>query len=411
MKIALLSRWYWEENRRSGDEGGTTRQLAEAVAAFGHEVVVLSQSDDTRKLKRAQVGALETWLSPREKRRDFLTSFKDRRAKRAYGHRKLHTDALYLKEFLQRRGPFDALWAQTEAPDGLVAADATHLGIKVPPTLLQMQALRYRFDKGAPVFTEKRALSTALRHATRIMANSEMISGHLKAYCGPGMTQEQLTEKTRVVPPNLLRAFVRVAEATATQAEPMRDRVLFLGALNVGKGALVFLNALPRTELSRRNSVFAVIGDFTEDNARFEKHWEDTKEAVRKRTLGARIEYLGKVSTFEVIRQIQLARAVVVPSLFDAFSRVVVEALALGRPVVTTDRVGAAALVLQHGCGLVVPPNDPDALAHAIDAIMAPGGPYGANALRVAPAMLHEFSPEVVAEDVVYNLLRTAGQL
>jgi glycosyltransferase involved in cell wall biosynthesis len=411
MKIALLSRWYWEENRRSGDEGGTTRQLAEAVAQFGHEVVVLSQSHDTAKLKKAAVGAIETWLSPREKRRDLLTGFKDRKAKKLYGHRKLHTDALALDEFLKRRGPFDVLWAQTEAPDGLVAAYAAHLGIPVPPTLVQMQALRYRFDKGAPVFTEKRALSLALAHATRIVANSEMVAGALKNYCSSAMSEDQLADKARVVHPNLLRAFIKVAGAAEGAIQPMADRILFLGALNIGKGALVFMNAIPRTELSKRSSVFVVVGDFTEDNARFEKHWEETKEAVRVKTLGARIEYLGHVSTFEVIRQIQLASVVVVPSLFDAFSRVVVEALALGRPVITTERVGAAQLVLNNGCGIVVPPNDPDALARSIDGISVPGVPFALNAGKVAPRLLHDFAPDAIAEHIVYNLLRAAGQL
>ncbi len=82
----------------------------------------------------------------------------------------------------------------------------------------------------------------------------------------------------------------------------------------------------------------------------------------------AQIELLGKISSFEVTRQIKLASVVVVPSLFDAFSRALVESLILGRPVVTTDQVGAASLVEQHQCGLVVPAADPAALALAIDA-------------------------------------------
>ena len=70
----------------------------------------------------------------------------------------------------------------------------------------------------------------------------------------------------------------------------MKDRVLFLGALNQGKGALVFLKALPKTQVSKRSSTFVVIGDFTENNPRFEKAWEDTKVSTRIQTLGARIE-------------------------------------------------------------------------------------------------------------------------
>ena len=178
----------------------------------------------------------------------------------------------------------------------------------------------------------------------------------------------------------------------------MHDRVLFLGALNVGKGAMAFLKSLPKTEMSKRTSVFAVIGDFTENNRRFIKRWEELQEQVRIQTLGARIEYLGEVSPFEVIRQIRLAKVVVIPSLFDAFNRGLAEALVLGRPVMTTDRVGAAAFVHAHQCGLVVPANDTDSLGHAIDATVSPIVPFADNALKIGPSLLHEFTPEAVAQ-------------
>jgi glycosyltransferase involved in cell wall biosynthesis len=409
MKIALLSRWYWEENRRFGSDGGNTRQLAEAVAARGHEIVVLSQSPDTRKLRKDRIGELETWLSPRDKRRDLMTAWRDKMAKKAFNHRKVHTDALALRDFLARRGPFDVLWVQTESPDGVVAGFARQQGVPVPPILLQIQALRYRFNKGAPVFTEKMPLMLAFRHATRVIANSEMIAGYLGAYTGASLPPDELAAKVRVAYPNLNHSFLLAAQEEPLHLNPMRDRVLFLGALNAGKGATVFLRALPKTEMSKRSAVFVLAGGFTEDNKRFARHWEELKETTRIQTLGARIEYLGAVSPEEVIRQIKLAAAVVIPSLFDAFNRSLVEALALGRPVVTTDRVGAAALVHAHQCGIVVPPNDPDSLGHAIDAVVSPITPFADNAMRLGPRLLHEFSPEMIALRMEHNLARTAG--
>jgi glycosyltransferase involved in cell wall biosynthesis len=411
MKIALLSRWYWEENRRYGDEegGGSTRQLAEAVAARGHEVVVLSQTNATRKLKQDQVGALETWLSPRDRRLNLMTAWRDKLVKKKFAHRKIHTDALHLREFLAKRGPFDVLWAQTESPDGLVAAYAAQNGVPVPPTLVQIQALRYRFEKGAPIFTEKLPLQLAFRHAARILANSDMLAGYLHAYIGPGFSEEDLEAKVRVVYPNLHRDFIQAVREGAAANVPMKDRVLFLGALNSGKGALVFMRALPKTEMSKRSAVFALIGDFTEDNKRFAKRWEEMKEETRVQTLGARIEYLGRVTTQEVIRQIKLARAVVIPSLFDAFNRGLAEALVMGRPIITTDRVGAASLVHANQCGIVVPPNDPESLAHAIDAIVSPLVPFADNAARIGPSLLPLFTPEAIAEQMEHHLARAAG--
>ncbi len=408
MKIALFSRWYWEENRRFGEEGGATQQLAEAVAALGHEVVVLSQSPDARKLGKSKVGALETWLSPRDKKRSFVIGWRDKLAKKAHNYRKLHTDAHALRDFLTKRGPFDVLWAQTESPDGLIAGFAKQLGFDVPPILIQLQALRYRFERGAPVFTDKTPLTLAFRHATRIIANSEMVAGYLGAYTGPTLPPDELAAKVRVAYPNLSRSFIEAAQEPP-QVAARHDRVLFLGALNQGKGALTFLKALPKTEMSKRSAVFAVIGDFTENNPRFAKRWEQQQEETRIQTLGARIEYLGKVSPLEVIRQIRLAQAVVVPSLFDAFNRSLAEALLLGRPVVTTDRVGAAALVHAHQCGIVVPANDPDSLGHAIDAVTSPLVPFANNAAQIGPQLLHYFTPEAVAQRMEHDLARAAG--
>jgi NAD(P)-dependent dehydrogenase (short-subunit alcohol dehydrogenase family) len=186
LKIAMLCRWYWEENRRTGTEsGGMAQQLAEAVAALGHEVVVLSQSPDAAGLEKSTVGKLEVWLTPREKRRDFLTGLRDKFAKQLYRHRKVHSDALDLRDFLARRGPFDVLWAQSEEPDGLVAAIAAQGG-PVPPTLTQIHSLRYRFSGEVPIFTEMGALGQAFRHATRIIANSELVAGCVDQYARPG---------------------------------------------------------------------------------------------------------------------------------------------------------------------------------------------------------------------------------
>ena len=83
------------------------------------------------------------------------------------------------------------------------------------------------------------------------------------------------------------------------------------------------------------------------------------------------------------MRQIKLARVVVLPSFFDEFSRALVETLSLGRPVITTTHVGTAPLVKEHECGLVVAPHDPEALAKAIDAALSPTAEYLDNAKRI----------------------------
>lgn len=190
----------------------------------------------------------------------------------------------------------------------------------------------------------------------------------------------------------------------------MKDRVLFLGAISRSKGASVFMDAIGQCEAAQRDSTFVVIGDFTDENRRFMKRWDEMKELTRVRLSGARTEFLGHVTTYEVIRQIKLARVVVVPSLFDPFARAVVESLIMGRPVITTDRVGAAALVQEHKCGLVVAPGDPVALAQAIDEALSPRASFAHYAEQLAHnKVLNDYSPEIVAIHLAYHLDRIAA--
>ena len=402
LKIAFLSRWYWEENRRAGTvEGGATQQLAEAVAALGHDVMVLSQSPQVEGLQASQIGTLEVWLSPRDRRRDFATAVRDKWAKHTYLHRKVYSDAQDLADFLERRGPFDLLWAHCEEPDGLVAAMAARTGIKLPPLATQIQALRYRFKDGTPVFNQEPALRLAFRHADRILANSELVSDSLAAYAGGSLTSAELRKKTRVVFPNLQHDLIRELDQAPSTPEP--NRILFLGALNEGKGALVFLESILQTKAAAQGATFVIVGDFTEKNPRFEERWKAALAVVQAELAPTQLEVLGKLSRVEVIGQIRRASLVLIPSLFDAFSRALLEALILGRPVVTTRNVGAWPLVVEHVCGLVVEPNHSPALAEAIDSVLHPAAHYAANAQQIGHRLIHEVSPEAIARQLVQN--------
>ena len=56
----------------------------------------------------------------------------------------------------------------------------------------------------------------------------------------------------------------------------------------------------------------------------------------------------------------------VVPSLCEAFGLVALEALGCGVPVVASDVGGLAEIVEDGKSGILVPPNDPEALANAL---------------------------------------------
>ncbi len=77
-------------------------------------------------------------------------------------------------------------------------------------------------------------------------------------------------------------------------------------------------------------------------------------------------DFVSEVPREELGRFYSSSRVVVVPSAFDAFPFVVLEAMASGRPVVVTETTGQADFVDQARAGSVVPPGNAEAIAEAI---------------------------------------------
>jgi glycosyltransferase involved in cell wall biosynthesis len=101
------------------------------------------------------------------------------------------------------------------------------------------------------------------------------------------------------------------------------------------------------------------------------------------------------------------ADVVVVPSLWESGPLVLVEAMLLGRPVVSTPVGFARQLVVDGETGRLVPGGDPDALAAAIEATLSdPDGARGmAEAGRRRAASRHSVAALAAAHDALYREL------
>ncbi len=88
--------------------------------------------------------------------------------------------------------------------------------------------------------------------------------------------------------------------------------------------------------------------------------------ANRARQLDLDCVFPGHLPAEQLAHVYAEARVVAVPSRFESFSIVATEAMAAGRPVVTTTRTGVATYVDRWEAGSVVPPNEPGALAKAL---------------------------------------------
>ena len=83
--------------------------------------------------------------------------------------------------------------------------------------------------------------------------------------------------------------------------------------------------------------------------------------------LDGRVRFLGSVSRDTVLRLFRAADASVLPSAWENFPHTMVEALAVGCPVIATAVGGVPEVVVDGVNGLLVPPRDPVALTNAIE--------------------------------------------
>jgi N,N'-diacetylbacillosaminyl-diphospho-undecaprenol alpha-1,3-N-acetylgalactosaminyltransferase len=167
------------------------------------------------------------------------------------------------------------------------------------------------------------------------------------------------------------------------------------------KGVREFVEAAQR--LSQRPGVkFLLIGPIEKDSP------EAVPEAYLQNQNGGNLRILPTFRT-DTKELMALSDIVVLPSYYrEGVPRVLLEALALSKPVVTTQNVGCREAVDEGVNGYLVPVRDSGALAAAIDRLLEDGErrtEFGRNSLRKVQA---EFAETMVINRVLQELYRIA---
>ncbi|MGN6094726.1 MAG: glycosyltransferase family 4 protein [Bosea sp. (in: a-proteobacteria)] len=137
-----------------------------------------------------------------------------------------------------------------------------------------------------------------------------------------------------------------------------KARLVTVGRLSEQKGQLILLRALGTLAGQGVPFKLTVAGDGPMR--------PQLERAIRELGLEQHVELAGWMSNAEVRAAIREARALVLPSFAEGLPVVLMEALALGRPVITTYVAGIPELVAERDCGWLVPAGDVDRLASAI---------------------------------------------
>lgn len=135
-------------------------------------------------------------------------------------------------------------------------------------------------------------------------------------------------------------------------------RFLFIGRLLKAKGIEEYCDAVEELKTQHPSAVFQVLGGVHHNPSTLEK------ETLLKRFKNLGIDYLGEQPSSAPY--LDKAQVVVLPSYREGTPRALLEALATGRAIITTDAPGCRETLVDGVNGIMVKPQDSRDLARAM---------------------------------------------
>lgn len=172
--------------------------------------------------------------------------------------------------------------------------------------------------------------------------------------------------------------------------------LVFAGRLGPQKALAVALQAL----VDVREVELTVAGDGPERSA--------LERRAHELGLDGRVSFLGSVPREQVLRLFRAADASVLSSAWENFPHTVVEALAVGCPVIATAVGGVPEVVRDGENGLLVSPGDSGALAAALARFFADEA-LRARLRDAAPRSVEGYSEDAVFTTIEAELQRAAA--
>lgn len=143
---------------------------------------------------------------------------------------------------------------------------------------------------------------------------------------------------------------------------PAAPRLVNVGRLNEQKGQLLLIEAAGQLQARGLTFELVLVGDG--------ELRQPIEARIAELGLEANVTITGWVSSARVKDELLGSRALVLPSFAEGLPIVLMESLALGRPVVTTRIAGIPELV-DDSCGWVVAPGSVEALVDALSELLS----------------------------------------
>ncbi|HJO74800.1 MAG TPA: glycosyltransferase family 4 protein [Rhodospirillales bacterium] len=360
-----------------GVERGTV-EIADAITAQGGRALVVSNGGDgAHELKRA--GAEHIKLPVHSKNPLVM-----------------YANIQRLADLMKAEG-VDIIHARSRAPAWSAYFAAKRSGIPLVTTF------HGTYGAGNAL---KRRYNSVMARGERVIAISRFIGGHLHKNYGAPANKIRIIHRgvnlDRFDPAKVTAERVTVL-ASDWRLEDGLPVVMLPGRLTRWKGQTMFIEAIAK--LNRRDIRCLLVGG---DQGRAE-YRQELENLVNSHGLG---EIVRIVDHCDDMPAAYMLTDVVVSASTDpeAFGRILIEAQALGRPIVASNHGGAQETVIEGETGWLFPPGDVDALATLLDQVLNLSGEDRAVLSDKAIANAREnFSKQVMCDktlDVYREILR-----
>ena len=247
------------------------------------------------------------------------------------------------------REPFDLIHAQYGYPTGLAALEASRrLGL---PNVVSIQGGDGHWV-GSCCRTHRLAMQAVLDHAGELLIGSQSFADEV---CENNGTDP---ERFTIVPgaTDIARFFPAEGKRPGSLSDV--PTLLYHGRVDLRKGLGELLDALP--------SVAARVPEFRVVISGIGPDVDHVRQRVDAEGLGDRVEMTGYASYDDAPAVYRRGDVFVSPTYSEGFSNTILEAMASGLPVVSTDTVGVVDCLEHEANGLLVPLRDPASLADAV---------------------------------------------
>jgi glycosyltransferase involved in cell wall biosynthesis len=248
------------------------------------------------------------------------------------------------------------------------------------------------FAKDILTFSERLQARFAMNRAAMVLPLSEDLERHIKAY---GIRNKFS------IHPSIVDTKVFHLQLSRAKDKDERKKILTVSFLFPRKGIHYLLEALGSTKRKREDFSLEVVGDGPSRR--------ELEQLATNLGLDKMVKFHGVKPKQEVAQFMMECDFFVLPSLWETFGQVYIQAMACGKPVVAFD-VGGPNETINRDVGILVPPKDVKALREAIEYMLDNYQNYSSE--KIAQYAEERFGYEAVGRrlDIIYHeIVRTVN--